>query len=79
MAMEIGEVSVSAQFNYLDKTPAREWIVVTDKGTFRADLTAHFAADTTRLMHEAILSGSPDACTYEEGLAVNRLIDGLEA
>lgn len=79
------ECLISLQLNYFDSVPRREWIVTTDKGTFKADLAkstlngeAITGNDPTKLMHEAILTDGKDVCTYEEGLAINRLIDRIE-
>jgi predicted dehydrogenase len=79
--------AVSMQLNYLDMEPKREWIINTSRGSITVDLlsstingvSVHFDPDEpTRKMHEAILSGG-DACTFEEGLEINRLIDRIEA
>ena len=79
---------VLMQLNYLDLPPIRQFIVTTDKGTFVADLINNtlngikieFHPDQpTKSMHETVLSGGENACIYDEGLEINRLIDRIES
>lgn len=82
-----GGVPVSLSLNYFDEISRREWIVNTDKGTFKIDLIANtlngeliIGEDPTRLLHEAILNNDgKDVCTFDAGVSVNHLIDGIEA
>jgi predicted dehydrogenase len=83
--MEAGQTKVTIQLNYEDNQPRREMIFLTDGGSFKVDLikctiNGEYIADSslTRIMHEAILEGGKDVCTYQEGLSINRLIDGIE-
>lgn len=80
---------VSLQMNCLDHVPRREWIVNKPDVSLRADMVhGTFAIDgdvgdiavdpdeAYRAMHEAVLSGNADKlCSYEEGLALVKLID----
>jgi predicted dehydrogenase len=80
---------VSLQMNYLDYVPRREWIVNTGDYTLKADLVRNSlsvnhevttipceADDAYRAMHYAMLrDDGRDVCRFDEGLALNRLID----
>lgn len=78
---------VTVQLNCLDQPPRREITVRTDLGTVQADLVAA-TIDGTRLavdrddvylaQHRAILEGGGEACTGDQGLAVDRLIAAAE-
>lgn len=80
---------VSLQLNYLDTTPTRNVIALTDQGSVRLDLIAGsvetttdtlkfsiHADDTYRSQHQAMLADdSSIICSFEEGLNVVRMID----
>lgn len=70
---------VAIGFNYFNDPPVREFSVRTNEADFTVDLTKANHYELTRLLHKDILSGATTACTYDEGLAVNRLIDMIEA
>lgn len=87
LAGHVEDIVISMQLNYVDMPPIRQFIVTTDKATFVADLINNtlngikieFRPDQpTKSMHEAILSGGENVCTYEQGLEINRLIDWIE-
>ncbi|OHC75510.1 MAG: hypothetical protein A3G18_09455 [Rhodospirillales bacterium RIFCSPLOWO2_12_FULL_58_28] len=83
---------VSLQMNYLDSTPSRNIIVLTDNGSIRADLiagTIDFAGETESLQterdatyiaeHKAALAGENDiACSLDEGLEALHMIAAAE-
>ena len=84
---------VSVQMNYLDRSPRREVLALTDRGTIRADLvrgTVEFAGktetfetsgdDTYLAEHRAAIAGRSEVlCTMEEGLDVVWMIGAAEA
>ena len=83
---------VTLQMNYLDRSPKREIIALTDKNSFKADLvqgtleingkTEKFSVPpdlTYRLEHQAVLKGNFKAlCSYKEGAEVVRMIEAAE-
>lgn len=83
---------VSVQMNYLDRVARRRILVNTDKHTIEADLISgtiqiddkveSFLVSrnhTYELQHKALLSSDRQlVCTYEQGIAVNRLIAAME-
>ena len=68
---------VSLYLNYFENPPRREIVVSTDRGTLRADIVMD--DNSTRLMHEDVLSGGGEACTYEQGMAVDAVIARMRA
>lgn len=80
---------VSLQLNYLDTTPSRKVLALTDQGSVRLDLiagsvetiagTEQFSIrtdDTYRRQHQAMIKDDPSfICSFEEGLGVMHMID----
>ncbi len=83
---------VSIQVNYLDRVARREFVVITEEHTFRADLvrgtlqvddkSEDLLVDrdyTYRCQHQAVMAKQLDTlCSVSEGLEVLALIDGTE-
>ena len=86
---------VEVQLNYLDRKPQREILThFAGHATLRYDLMANTIDDnsdalpsgadgfsTTRMMHEAVLSGmnkDEAVCKFEAALEVNKLIEAIE-
>lgn len=83
--------SVTFHLNYLDAIGQRRITVVTDRHTVSVDLIAQTITidgasetlgcernDTFMAMHRSVMDGSSQACSFEEGLRVVRLIDAIE-
>lgn len=80
---------ISVQMNYLDHTPKREWIIVTEEKTIRADIiggTISIGSETRKIdctgddsyrnMHRAITTGDlRDVCSFDAALAIVDLAD----
>lgn len=79
---------IHVHMNYLDTMPTRWWYVITEQGSYHADLIActlsvdgqvqHLpcAGDASyRAMHQAIISSDDSVlCTYQQGLAIMDII-----
>jgi predicted dehydrogenase len=84
--------AVTIELNYLDRIAQRRLTVTTETATFHADLvrgtlqegerTETIAAErdaTLAALHRAAMSGEPsELCTWEQGLAVVKLIEAVE-
>ncbi len=84
--------AVSIHMNYLQKSPQRDIVIMTQDETLRADFIAGtFSSDADsktvdapdnlsyQRQHEAINSDQPShACTVEQGLAVVHIIEAIE-
>lgn len=81
---------LTVQINYLDHTPRRRWIVITEDETLEADLVhgtlthggevRKFDVDpdeSYRAMHAAALAGGDGLCDWAEGTAVVALADRI--
>lgn len=83
--------AVMVHLSYLDRVPRRTVTVQVDGETLYMDLIAHtfqvgenaegFAVERNSIymsMHRALLAGSADVCSLEEGLRTVELIAGIE-
>ena len=84
--------SISLNLNYLDTTPRRHVIALTDQGTVCLDLIGGSVETTTRIetfntdpndtyrsQHRAMIDGENTLlCSLAEGLGVMRMIDAAE-
>ncbi len=78
----------TVQMNYLDAAPRREVILLTDKGSFHADLIAGRVNserlktgidDTVIAEHKAVLGNDESViCSLEEGMEVLHMIEAAE-
>lgn len=82
---------VTLNMNYIDSPLRRQILALTDKGTVLADLVAGTVAwsggvetfhverdDSYVAQHQAVLADSADLCTFDEGVAVVRMIEAAE-